>query len=117
MLYGEGKAGYANPRSAYRTFKALLKRHELRYIPLNNLRHTFATISLASGVDVAIVSRSLGHARVSTTVNSYVKPLDAAKRQASKTFADVVKPCKLQESYNDMVQTGANSEKQTKKAM
>lgn len=44
-------------------------------------RHTFATLSLAAGVDIATVSSILGHTAIRTT-QLYAKVLDAAKVNA-----------------------------------
>ena len=37
----------------------------------HDLRHTFATVLLGKGVDVAVVSKALGHSNVSTTADIY----------------------------------------------
>lgn len=43
-------------------------------VTLHSLRHSFATACINSGIEVARVSRWLGHCDVSTTYNRYVKP-------------------------------------------
>ncbi|MDR3136715.1 MAG: site-specific integrase [Coriobacteriales bacterium] len=78
------------PQAATRHYKRLCERAGVRYIPLNGLRHTHATLSLSSGIDVALVSKSLGHARISTTVNAYIRPLEEARKQAAGDFAQVI---------------------------
>lgn len=40
-------------------------------VSCHDLRHTFASIALQNGVDVSTVSRWLGHANVTTTLNTY----------------------------------------------
>ena len=49
----------------------------------HDLRHTYATTAIASGVDVKTVSNQMGHANAAMTLNTYasVDP-DAAKRAA-----------------------------------
>jgi site-specific recombinase XerD len=44
-------------------------------------RHTFATLSLTSGVDLYTVSKLLGHKNLSTT-QIYANVIDSVKRQA-----------------------------------
>ena len=44
-------------------------------------RHTFATLSLPSGVDLYTVSKLLGHKNLSTT-QIYANVIDSVKRQA-----------------------------------
>jgi integrase len=59
-----------------RTFRPALKRAGItRRIRFHDLRHTHASLQLAQGVDVVRVSRALGHANVSTTLNIYAHAL------------------------------------------
>lgn len=50
----------------------------------HDLRHSYATLALRSGADIARVSRDLGHARVSITLDIYRHVSDEEKR--SNTF-------------------------------
>ena len=43
-------------------------------VRIMSLRHSFATAAIMAGVQVATVSRWLGHSQISTTYNRYVKP-------------------------------------------
>ena len=60
-----------NPGSAYRQLKVLLKQASLPNIRFHDLRHTFATHALASGVDVKTLSGILGHTRAAFTLDTY----------------------------------------------
>lgn len=46
-------------------------------------RHTAASMMIAMGIDVAVVAEILGHAKISFTYDTYVHPLEEAKREAS----------------------------------
>ena len=72
-----------NPNSAYSRLKALLKQAGLPNIPFHNLRHTFATRALASGVDARTLSGILGHTDVSFTLNTYTHVTTDMQKQAS----------------------------------
>ena len=61
----------ANPDSAYHRLKALLKQAGLPGIRFHDLRHTFATHALASGVDAKTLSGILGHTNASFTLDTY----------------------------------------------
>ena len=54
-------------------------------IPLHGLRHTYATLALASGVNPRIVSGRLGHATVALTLDVYSHVLPQADREAAET--------------------------------
>jgi integrase len=84
------KYSRVRPDAATRTYRRHIEKCGLRYVPPFALRHTNATILLASGVDVAVVSHGLGHSRVSTTVDRYVKPLKQQREAAAGTFAEVI---------------------------
>ena len=62
---------------------------ERRTITFHDLRHTFATRAIANGIDVATVSRILGHAEISVTLNKYVNSDEATKRAAMEKMAEV----------------------------
>jgi integrase len=79
--------GRVRPDAASRAFRSVVLGAGLRYAPLSRLRHAYATLALASGVDVAVVSHSLGHAQTSTTVNRYVRPLSEARRKAARIYS------------------------------
>ena len=55
---------------------------------LDDLRHTAATWMLAAGVDVASVSRVLGHATPTTTLSIYAHALPAAESRAVASIDD-----------------------------
>ena len=59
--------GTLTPPQAARQYKAYCKRHDLPYVPARNLRHSWATNTLAAGADIAIVSKMLGHSDIKTT--------------------------------------------------
>ena len=44
-------------------------------LSLHSLRHTYASLLIAKGLDVVFVSRQLGHASPATTLGLYAQPL------------------------------------------
>ena len=59
------------PDMAYNRMKTLLKRAGLPELRFHDLRHTFATHALASGVDAKTLSGILGHTNASFTLDTY----------------------------------------------
>jgi len=64
-------------------FARLVKRHGLRHVRLHDLRHTFGTLALSSGVDLKTVSGALGHATISMTANVYVHAVQSLREDAA----------------------------------
>ena len=56
-------------------------------IPLQGLRHTYASLALAKGVNAAIVSRRLGHATVAFTLDVYSHVLPQVDAEAAEVIA------------------------------
>ena len=77
-----------DPGSAYRQLKVLLKRAGLPNIRFHDLRHTFATHALASGVDVKTLSSILGHTRAAFTLDTYTHTTSDMQKRASEVVGD-----------------------------
>ncbi|MGH8306612.1 MAG: site-specific integrase, partial [Steroidobacteraceae bacterium] len=54
-----------------RGFYPALKRAGLRRIRFHDLRHTYASLMISNGEDIVRVSRLMGHANASITLNVY----------------------------------------------
>lgn len=72
-----------NPSRAYAHLKTLLKNAELPLIRFHDLRHTFATHALNSGVDAKTLSGILGHTNASFTLDTYTHMTTDMHRKAA----------------------------------
>ena len=63
----------------------------LPVIRLHDLRHTHATLLLAKGVPVKVVSERLGHASATITLQVYAHVMPGNQRDAAELFASLVK--------------------------
>lgn len=63
---------------------------QLPLIPFHGLRHTSATLLIASKQDVRTVSSRLGHAQASTTMNIYAHALQETDRKASNALESML---------------------------
>ena len=64
---------------------------QLPHIPFHGLRHTSATLLIASKQDVKTVSRRLGHAQTSTTMNIYAHALQESDQNAADALTTMLK--------------------------
>jgi integrase len=72
--------------SVKKAHQTAMKRAKIkRYFRLYDLRHTFATRAVASGMDLPTLSALLGHASIQMTMR-YVHPAAAQKRVAIQEF-------------------------------
>ncbi len=60
-----------HPDSATQWFRSFLQRNGLPHIRLHDLRHTGASLLIASGMDIETVKNRLGHSKASTTMDIY----------------------------------------------
>ena len=75
-------------QSAYGHLKALLDSAGLPNIRFHDLRHTFATHALASGVDAKTLSGILGHTKASFTLDTYTHVTGDMQRTAAEIVGD-----------------------------
>ena len=66
------------------------KRHNLPPIHPHKFRHTQASLLISEGVDILTVSKRLGHAKVSTTLDIYSHVLAKSDEKASSTLDDLL---------------------------
>ncbi|WP_326826438.1 tyrosine-type recombinase/integrase [Streptosporangium sp. NBC_01756] len=100
LVFGDIEGKHRHPERFSRTFKEHLTRcrKELQSqgvepppaIRLHDLRHTHATLLLAKGVPLKVVSERLGHASATVTLTVYAHVLPGNQKDAADTFAALV---------------------------
>ena len=73
-----------NPSAAYRQLKKILRKTDLPELRFHDLRHTFATHALASGVDAKTLSGILGHTKASFTLDTYTHTTGDMQKRAAE---------------------------------
>ena len=83
-----------HPDTLSRWFSKFITAHsdELPYITLHSLRHTNATLMIASGVPITTVSKRLGHADTTTTGKIYAHAIRSADEAAAETLDNLLTP-------------------------
>jgi len=89
-IVSEGGA-MCRPSRVARAFSAMARELGLpEGTHFHTLRHTHASMLIASGVDLKTVSERLGHASASTTTNIYAHVLPGRDEAAARAFGDVL---------------------------
>ena len=78
------------PYSAYHRLKTILRHEDLPIIRFHDLRHTFATHALTSGVDAKTLSRILGHTNASFTLDTYTHVTTDMQKRASEVVDNFI---------------------------
>lgn len=79
------------PQSPTKYFRTFGKKYGIEDFHPHKLRHSFASIAITSGADIASVSQKLGHADKSTTLRMYTHADQESMKRASDIFRDALK--------------------------
>ena len=79
-------------KQLYKSFKGLIKIAGLPEIRFHDLRHTAASLMLNYGIPVIIVSKRLGHARASITMDVYGHLIPSKQEEAAILMDRLMKP-------------------------
>ncbi|MCB5952543.1 site-specific integrase [Enterococcus sp. BWT-B8] len=82
----EGATGLVEPRTITNHFKRNLKDAGLKDVKFHVLRNTFATRCIEKGIDVASLSKILGHQSIKMTLDTYTDSLMETRRLAMSTI-------------------------------
>ena len=80
-----------HPQSPTRYLKNFEKKYGVSHMHPHKLRHSFASIAITNGADVASVSEKLGHCDKAVTLRMYTHADQESIRRASNIFRDAIK--------------------------
>ncbi len=83
LMFRSGTGLPLRQRTVKREFRRLLEAAGIRPIRLYDLRHTAATLAVAAGVSVKVISDQLGHASISFTLERYSHVLPSIQDEAA----------------------------------
>lgn len=97
-LFIQDNGNQMNYSTPYQALQDAISRHnaskppseQLPMIPLHGLRHTSATLLIASNQDIRTVSSRLGHAQASTTMNIYAHALQETDKKAAAALENIL---------------------------
>ena len=87
----EGSTEPMHPQTPTRYMQKFAKRYGIEHLHPHKLRHSFASIAIVNGADIASVSEKLGHADKSTTLRLYTHADQNSIKQASNIFREAIK--------------------------
>ena len=90
LVFAREDGAPVHPDYFSQTFDRTVKRLGLPKIRLHDLRHTHATLGLAAGVHVKVISDRLGHATTSFTQDVYMHAIPAVEEDAADQIAQIV---------------------------
>jgi len=90
LVFTRTDGTYYNPDDLSAAFREFILSKELPSVTAHSLRHTNATLQIAGGVDIRTVSRRLGHAQTSTTMNIYSHAIKSADESAASVLDDIL---------------------------
>lgn len=90
LVFRGDLGGLVHPDSFSREFLLLVRDAGLPRIRLHDLRHTYATLALKTGVHPKVVSERLGHATVGITLDLYSHVTPGIARDAAQAVASTI---------------------------
>lgn len=80
-----------HPQSPARYMQKFSKKYDVPGLHPHKLRHTFASIAIINGADIASVSEKLGHSDKAVTLRMYTHADQESMKRASQIFRDALK--------------------------
>ena len=87
----EGSTEPIHPQSPTRYLANFARRYGIHDLHPHKLRHSFASVAITNGADIASVSEKLGHADKAVTLRMYTHADQESIQKASQIFRDAVK--------------------------
>lgn len=81
-----------HPDSLTSWIHKFIQKNNLPYANIHSLRHTNATLMIANGVNVATVSKRLGHSSTATTTKTYIHAIKSADEAAVEVLQNLFDP-------------------------
>jgi integrase len=81
---------YLNPQSLTQLFDRIVRSTDIPRIRFHDLRHTHASLLVAEGIAIKVVSERLGHAHPAFTIHTYQHLLPGMSAAAADRFATMI---------------------------
>ena len=91
VFASKGGAEPLHPQSPTRYLHSVGERYGIEDLHPHKLRHSFASVAITNGADIASVSEALGHYDKSFTLKMYTHADAESMKRASNIFRNAVK--------------------------
>jgi integrase len=79
-----------NPANIRRSFNRIIQQAELPKIRFHDLRHTHATLLLAQGINIKVISERLGHSNIKVTLDTYSHVLPTMQEEVARKLDEIL---------------------------
>jgi hypothetical protein len=83
-------------------FLGIARRAGFEGLRLHDLRHSYTSIMIAAGVNIKVISQSLGHANIGGTLDTYGHLMPGMGKKAAEQFDNLLKPWLDKENVGKM---------------
>jgi integrase len=90
LMFTREDGSQLHPDTVTTVFERLSRSAGLPPIRLHDLRHTAASLALAAGVPLKVVSEQLGHSSLAITADTYTSVLPAVAQAAAEAVAGII---------------------------
>ncbi len=95
LIFSSSVGTPMSQRNLFRDFKEILKKAGLHEIRFHDLRHTAASLMLNHGVPAIVVSKRLGHSKVSITLDIYGHLIQEMQDGAATMIDELITPIEI----------------------
>lgn len=86
LVFDNGEGGVTDRNTILVRHKAMVTQAGVRPLHPHGMRHTYATVALAAGVPLKVVSDTLGHRTIAITADTYTHVDQGMKEQAAESI-------------------------------
>ena len=91
LMFADRKGRPLHPKVVSNQFRKAVARHEMPYLSVHGLRHSWATLALQAGIHPKIVQERLGHSTISITLDIYSHVNPAMDADAANAVAALIR--------------------------
>ncbi len=90
LVFSNTLGGFLEPRNTTRLYESKRNAAAVRPLTFHSMRHSFATNAIAAGMDYYYLSRIMGHANISITLDTYADFMPDKSRAEMKKLEGVL---------------------------